>query len=137
MSQSTIQPSSTSSNVDASGESEFEISNLRSTASHLPRGAGEVEFARVAGKTVALRAQSCNPLKLLMPRSSGGCGWLFTSTYGGGLVEGDDIRLGVIARATTDTSDDTTQRDGGPNRIAGCTHNDGPRPMKPRPSSER
>ncbi|MBV8782090.1 MAG: urease accessory protein UreD [Phycisphaerae bacterium] len=40
-----------------------------------------------------LRAES--PLRLLMPRPAGGAAWIYTATYGGGLVAGDDIRLDV------------------------------------------
>src|SRR2546430_2134418 len=56
----------------------------------IDRGRGDVEFACVDGKTAVVRAQSNSPLRLHTPRSRGGCGWLFTSTCGGGLVDGDD-----------------------------------------------
>jgi urease accessory protein len=58
-------------------------------------GSGEVRFRRVGGKTTVTRARANSPLKLLNPRSSGDSAWLFSSTFGGGLVAGDQISLDV------------------------------------------
>lgn len=56
---------------------------------------GLLEMTRVRGATVVTRARAHSPLKLLVPRVQGPSAWAFTSTYGGGLVAGDDIRLDV------------------------------------------
>jgi urease accessory protein len=38
------------------------------------------------------RARSAGPLRLLTPRA-GAAAWIVTSTYGGGLVDGDQVAL--------------------------------------------
>lgn len=46
------------------------------------------------GKRTALcRVQGGDPLKLLTPRWAGEAAWVYTSTFGGGLVAGDDVSL--------------------------------------------
>jgi urease accessory protein len=42
-----------------------------------------------------VRARAESPLKLLFPNNHGVAQWVFTATYGGGLVDGDRIALGV------------------------------------------
>src|SRR4051812_31439961 len=64
-------------------------------------GRGELHVACVAGRTVVTGAQANSPLKLLAPRRRGNAAWVFTSTYGGGLVSGDEIALDVEAGAST------------------------------------
>ena len=39
------------------------------------------------------RAFATSPLRLLTPRNHGHAAWIFTSSHGGGLVDGDDIAL--------------------------------------------
>lgn len=58
-------------------------------------GHGTIELRQIACRTVVTRARANSPLKLLNPRSSGSCAWIFSSTYGGGLVAGDEIALDV------------------------------------------
>jgi urease accessory protein len=58
-------------------------------------GAGELHVARSGGASVVTRARAASPLKLLTPANHGDAAWIFTSTYGGGLVEGDAIALDV------------------------------------------
>ena len=41
------------------------------------------------------RAEATNPLKLLVPRRQNLAGWAYTSTFGGGLVAGDQIDVQV------------------------------------------
>jgi urease accessory protein len=68
---------------------------------HLPAdpcaisGAGRLEVTRVNGASVVTCARANAPLKLLAPKSRSGSAWVFTSTYGGGLVAGDTIALDV------------------------------------------
>ena len=64
-------------------------------------GAGEVEFARVGSTTAVVRRLARSPLKLLTPHGPGAAAHVVTSTYGGGLLPGDDIRLGVVASEGT------------------------------------
>lgn len=58
-------------------------------------GAGELHVTRSGGASVVTRACAASPLKLLTPANHGDAAWIFTSTYGGGLVEGDAIALDV------------------------------------------
>jgi urease accessory protein len=62
---------------------------------------GNIALQRVGKKTTAIGMFASSPLKLLSTRSSSDCAWIFTSTYGGGLVDGDSIRLDVAAGAGT------------------------------------
>jgi urease accessory protein len=64
-------------------------------------GEGYVEITQVAGKSAVTRSRATSPLKLLSPRSPGGAAWIFASTYGGGLVSGDSIRLNLQAGPNT------------------------------------
>jgi urease accessory protein len=56
-------------------------------------GHGRATVARVAGRSVCVRDQSSDPLKLLCPDHGGPAAWLYAGTYGGGLVAGDRIEL--------------------------------------------
>ncbi len=64
-------------------------------------GRGLIELQQFAGKTAITQCQSNSPLKLLTPKSPGSNAWIFTSTYGGGLVGGDEIGLELLAGAGT------------------------------------
>ena len=61
----------------------------------LRAGQGILELRRIAGRTAATRIAATAPLKLLAPRRPGHAAWIYTSTYGGGLVAGDEIDLQV------------------------------------------
>ncbi|HKB77969.1 MAG TPA: urease accessory protein UreD [Myxococcales bacterium] len=54
-----------------------------------------LSFRRVGARTVIESAFAESPLRLLMPRNHGPGAWAYTSTLGGGLVDGDAIRLRV------------------------------------------
>jgi urease accessory protein len=71
-----------------------------STAS-VPAGTGRLHFAAVGGRTVVSRALASSPLKLLTPRNGGHAAWVYTATYGGGLVDGDRISLAIDADPRT------------------------------------
>jgi len=47
------------------------------------------------GRSVVTRAYASSPLRLLMPGNHGSAAWVYTSNYGGGLVDGDSIALDV------------------------------------------
>lgn len=61
----------------------------------LPPGGGLLKIATVAGRSAVVRAQATNPLKILSPRRRGAAAWAYTSTFGGGLVSGDNVQLEV------------------------------------------
>jgi urease accessory protein len=65
-------------------------------------GSGFLQFSRSGKATVLRRRFAMNPLKLLNPRNHGCGAWVYSSTYGGGLVGGDaiDIRAQVDVGAT-------------------------------------
>jgi urease accessory protein len=47
------------------------------------------------GRSVATGVYATSPLRLLMPKNHGSAAWVYTSSYGGGLVDGDRIALDV------------------------------------------
>ena len=67
----------------------------------LQPGEGMLQLSLVAGRSEVVRAAATSPLKLLMPRRPGNAAWIYTSTYGGGLVAGDDIGLRLRLGAKT------------------------------------
>lgn len=58
-------------------------------------GTGFLRIARRGERSVVTRAFAASPLKLLTPRNHGAAAWVYSATYGGGLVDGDAIRLAV------------------------------------------
>ena len=54
----------------------------------LAAGSGSVRISRAGARSLVTRARAVSPLRLLMPRNHGCGAWLYTSTYGGGLVDG-------------------------------------------------
>ena len=66
------------------------------------RGRFAVERARGRGRSIVSRAFATSPLRLLTPRNHGHAAWIYTSSHGGGLVDGDDIaiRASIGAGAT-------------------------------------
>lgn len=47
----------------------------------------------VFGESTVVSSFATNPMKLLTPRSRGKCVWAYTSSFGGGLVAGDQTQL--------------------------------------------
>ena len=64
-------------------------------AKRLEPGCGEVEICNVHGRSVATRLQATNPLKLLALKRNTDIAWIYSSTFGGGLVSGDQIDLNL------------------------------------------
>lgn len=60
-------------------------------------GAGVVRVERIAGKSAATTVHASSPLRLLLSRP-GEVATIVTSTFGGGLVDGDAIALQVDVR---------------------------------------
>ena len=58
-------------------------------------GRGVVRVERAAARSVATRVFARSPLRLLTPRNHGHAAWVYTSTFGGGLVHGDRITLEI------------------------------------------
>jgi urease accessory protein len=58
-------------------------------------GQGSIEVVRRGDRSVVTRAVATSPLRLLTPRNHGHGAWIYSATYGGGLVGGDAIRLHV------------------------------------------
>lgn len=65
----------------------------------LAAGHGALAIALVSGRSAVVERHAASPLRLLCPRNSGHAAWTYTSTFGGGLVDGDDVRLRVDVRA--------------------------------------
>jgi urease accessory protein len=53
----------------------------------------------VGGRSVVTRALARSPLRLLTPRGPVQSAWLFTSTFGGGLLSGDRIELELVVES--------------------------------------
>jgi urease accessory protein len=62
-------------------------------------GSGALDFAFIAGKTVARRITANSPLKLLNPKNRGTSAWVYASSYGGGLLGGDQLSMDVSVGA--------------------------------------
>jgi urease accessory protein len=57
---------------------------------------GRLAFERAGPATVLREAYADSPLRLLTPRNHGSSRWVYTSTLGGGLVDGDHVRLRIL-----------------------------------------
>ena len=65
-------------------------------------GTGLLDVIRVDRRSVVQRAYATSPLRLLTPKNHGSAAWVYASSYGGGLVGGDDLRLTVrVGREAT------------------------------------
>jgi len=58
-------------------------------------GAGGLEVCVVSGLSAVTSVHARSPLKLLVPRPRGAAVWAYVSSFGGGLVAGDQTRLSV------------------------------------------
>lgn len=66
----------------------------------LAAGRGSIEVcAGPDGRSVVSRAFAASPLRLLTPRNHGRAAWIYTSSFGGGLVDGDRVELDVEVHA--------------------------------------
>lgn len=61
-------------------------------------GRGHLEFVHNGARTVVTRAYATSPLRLLTPANHGRGAWVYTSTFGGGFVDGDDVTMDVNVR---------------------------------------
>ena len=58
-------------------------------------GVGTLRIVRGHSRSVAAHVYATSPLRLLTPANHGHAAWVFTSSFGGGLVDGDRLRLRV------------------------------------------
>jgi len=58
-------------------------------------GCGRVTITAHGGRSRVTRAFAASPLRLLTPKNHGPASWIYTSTFGGGLVGGDALHLEV------------------------------------------
>ncbi len=56
-------------------------------------GDARLAFERVGNRTVVRTALAHSPLRLLTPRNHGHAAWVYTSSLGGGLVDGDHLSV--------------------------------------------
>lgn len=61
---------------------------------HSP-GSAHLTFTRNGAETVLTRAFAKSPAKLMTTRGRGATCWVYSATYGGGLLGGDDIQMRV------------------------------------------
>ena len=77
----------------------------------LRAGRASLEVQIVSGESAVTSSYVTSPLKLLTPRSRGQSVWAYTSSFGGGLVAGDqtqlDLRIGSDARCFLGTQAST------------------------------
>jgi urease accessory protein len=65
-------------------------------------GDARLAFERVGHRTVVRTALAHSPLRLLTPRNHGHAAWVYTSSLGGGLVDGDQLTVGLeVARGAS------------------------------------
>ena len=78
------------------------LDSFAPTISGSPPGRpAELRFQRVGDRTVLSHCYSTSPLKLLAPRTHSTTAWAYASSYGGGLLAGDHVRLSLTAEAHT------------------------------------
>ena len=66
-------------------------------------GRGHLTIDHIADRSRVTRCIANNPLKLLTPDRGGTAAWVYTSTFGGGLLAGDTIDLHLQAGEHTQT----------------------------------
>lgn len=80
--------------------SESTSSVATSVASAGP-GCATLAFQQTGTKTVLATALAASPVRLLNPRNHGSAAWIFLSSLGGGLVDGDGVALNIDAARGT------------------------------------
>lgn len=73
---------------------QVELSDAEVAPSKLA-GSGALQVSREGAQSYVRRAFAASPLRLLTPRNHGSAAWIYTSSFGGGLLDGDDVRLRV------------------------------------------
>ena len=65
------------------------------------KGSASLKVEMVFGESTVTSAFATSPMKLLSPHSRGRSVWAYTSSFGGGLVAGDETRLDLKLGANT------------------------------------
>jgi len=90
----------------------------------IARGHAQLTVEMVSGQSTVTSAWSSNPIKVLVPKARGVSAWAFTSSFGGGMVGGDqtqvDLQVGPLARCYVGTQA-STKIYRNPRRAA-CSH---------------
>ncbi|MFO1477252.1 MAG: urease accessory protein UreD [Verrucomicrobiota bacterium] len=60
-----------------------------------PAGSAELEVQLVFGESTLVSARAASPMKLLTPNPRGASVWTYSSSFGGGLVAGDQTALAI------------------------------------------
>jgi len=71
---------------------------VRPAVGALAAGRGRLVVGAHGGRAVLETLAARSPLRLLAPRNHGADAWVYTSTFGGGLVDGDVVGLDVAVR---------------------------------------
>jgi urease accessory protein len=58
-------------------------------------GQGRLAIVRQGSRSVVTRAFATSPLRLLTPVNHGEAAWIYASSYGGGLVDGDRLDVAI------------------------------------------
>ena len=58
-----------------------------------PAGLGRLTVARVGPRSVVTEAFASSPLRVLTPANHGHAAWVYSSSYGGGLLDGDVLSM--------------------------------------------
>jgi urease accessory protein len=88
-------------------------------------GAGSVRIERLGPRSIVAECLATSPLRLLTPRNHGSAAWIYSATYGGGLLDGDAIVLdvhvgeGAAAMLSTQASTKVYRSSGTSSRIDG------------------
>jgi urease accessory protein len=92
--------------------------------SPITRGHAHLTVEMVSGQSTVTSAWSSNPIKILVPKWRGISAWAYTSSFGGGMVGGDqthlDVNVGSRARCFVGTQA-STKIYRNPRRAA-CSH---------------
>src|SRR5262245_163756 len=62
-------------------------------------GCGKLHIIQGERRSTVSQAYASSPLRLLMPRNHGRAAWIYTSSFGGGLVDGDRVSLDIVVDA--------------------------------------
>jgi urease accessory protein len=58
-------------------------------------GCARIGVIRTGSRSVVSRAYATSPLRLLTPANHGHAAWIYSSSFGGGLVDGDHIAMDI------------------------------------------
>jgi urease accessory protein len=64
-------------------------------------GHAHLTVAMVAGQSTVTSTESATPIKILIPKSRGASVWAYASSFGGGLVAGDQTRIDLSIGAAS------------------------------------